>query len=61
MRIKTNRVLAGIMATVMSASLFPSMSIQAAQSNEYVDPADVWMSANGRTNELDMNRRKRLQ
>lgn len=27
----------------------------AAQSNEYTDPADVWMTANGRTNELDIN------
>ena len=27
----------------------------AAQHNEYTDPADVWMSAAGRTNELDMN------
>ena len=27
----------------------------AAQDNEYVDPADSWLSANGRTNELDMN------
>jgi len=27
----------------------------AAQHNEYTDPADVWMSANGRTNEFDMN------
>ena len=27
----------------------------AAQDNEYVDPADSWLTANGRTNELDMN------
>ena len=27
----------------------------AAQDNEYVDPADSWVVANGRTNELDMN------
>ena len=27
----------------------------AAQSNEYVDPADNWLSSNNRTNELDVN------
>lgn len=27
----------------------------AAQDNEYVDPADNWLTANGRTNEFDMN------
>ena len=27
----------------------------AAQDNEYVDPADSWLTANGRTNELDFN------
>ncbi|MCR4693533.1 MAG: S-layer homology domain-containing protein [Firmicutes bacterium] len=32
-----------------------SHNVLAAQSNEYVDPADVWMSAAGRTNEFDMN------
>ena len=35
-------------------SLIPSVSF-AAQSNEYVDPADVWIEANGRTSEFDIN------
>lgn len=48
------RILSGIMAAGMTMSLIPSIT-NAAQSNEYVDPADVWMEANGRTNELDVN------
>lgn len=31
------------------------MSIFAAQTSDYVDPADHWLKANGRTNELDVN------
>ena len=37
----------------MLVTLTPS--VFAAQSNEYVDPADSWLSANNRTNELDVN------
>ena len=32
-----------------------SSNIFAAQVNEYVDPAEVWLSSNNRTNELDVN------
>jgi hypothetical protein len=53
-RNKIKRILAGIMAASMAFSLVPTLSY-AAQSNEYVDPADVWIEANGRTNELDVN------
>lgn len=53
-RSKIKRILAGIMAASMAISLVPTLSY-AAQSNEYVDPADVWIEANGRTNELDIN------
>lgn len=55
MRNRIKKVMSGVMAFAVSASLIPTFSVKAAQSNEYVDPADVWMSANGRTNELDMN------
>ena len=48
------RFFAGIMAANMVLGLFPTLSF-AAQSNEYVDPADVWVEANGRTNEFDIN------
>ena len=48
------RLFAGIMAANMVLGLFPTLSF-AAQSNDYVDPADVWVEANGRTNELDVN------
>ena len=47
-----------IIASVLSASmLFSAVPIisYAAQSNEYVDPATTWLSANGRTNEFDAN------
>ena len=53
-RNKIKRILAGIMAASVAISLVPTLSY-AAQSNEYVDPADVWIEANGRTNELDIN------
>ena len=50
----TKRILSGIMSASMAISLIPSVTY-AAQSNEYVDPADVWIESNGRTNELDIN------
>ncbi len=48
------RILSSVMAAGMALSLIPSVSF-AAQSNEYIDPADVWIEANGRTREFDMN------
>lgn len=42
-----------ILALAISLSLVPVTF--AAQSNEYVDPADNWLSSNNRTNELDVN------
>lgn len=51
---RVKRILSGVMAAGMAISLIPSVSF-AAQSNEYVDPADVWIESNGRTNELDVN------
>ncbi len=39
----------------MTLSVIPSITTYAAQSNEYVDPADVWIEANGRTSEFDIN------
>ena len=50
----TKRILSGVMAAGMAISLIPSVTY-AAQSNEYVAPADVWIESNGRTNELDIN------
>ena len=41
------------MSTLLSG--FTPITTYAAQVNEYVDPADIWVSANGRTNELDFN------
>ena len=56
MRIKNfaKSLIAGLMSATVLLSTFP-VGVQAAQVNEYVDPADIWVSANGRTNELDFN------
>ncbi|MCI8403350.1 MAG: hypothetical protein HFE49_00440 [Clostridia bacterium] len=51
---RLKRILSSVMAAGMAMSLIPSVSF-AAQSNEYVDPADVWIEANGRTSEFDIN------
>ncbi|MFQ9512742.1 MAG: S-layer homology domain-containing protein [Clostridia bacterium] len=51
---KLKKILSSVMAAGMVMSLIPSVSF-AAQSNEYVDPADVWIEANGRTSEFDIN------
>ena len=55
MKNKLKRILSGIMAAGMTLSLIPSITTYAAQSNEYIDPADVWIEANGRTSEFDIN------
>ena len=49
-----NRVLSGALAAITLLGTMPVVSY-AAQSNDYIDPADVWMEANGRTNEFDIN------
>ncbi len=46
-------VVSMLLVLAISLSLIPS--VFAAQSNEYVDPADSWLSSNNRTNELDVN------
>ena len=60
MRIKDK--LAKITATILTASILIGISpmstavtAYAAQSNDYVDPADSWLETNNRTNELDAN------
>lgn len=53
-RNKAKSVLSVLLALTMLLSAAPVITY-AAQSNEYVDPADNWLSSNGRTNELDMN------
>ena len=47
-------VISMLLAVIIVAGTLP-MSVLAAQSNEYVDPADNWISSNNRTNELDVN------
>ena len=51
---KFKSFLSVLLALTMLLSAFP-LATYAAQSNEYVDPADSWLSSNNRTNELDVN------
>ena len=51
---KFKSVLSAFLAICMLLSMAPVTTF-AAQSNEYVDPADSWLSSNNRTNELDVN------
>ena len=60
MKIKEN--LKKIVSAVLTASMLIGVSpmitpitTYAAQSNDYVDPADSWLETNNRTNELDAN------
>ncbi|UKI36711.1 MAG: hypothetical protein L6V93_23310 [Clostridiales bacterium] len=48
-------ILSAALAVSTLLSGFTPITTYAAQVNEYVDPADIWVSANGRTNELDFN------
>ena len=36
-------LISGMLAVVMTIGAIPSMSVFAAQVNEYIDPADVWI------------------
>ncbi len=55
MRKKKNfkSIVSMLLVVCMMATFIPN--VFAAQSNEYVDPADSWLSSNNRTNELDVN------
>lgn len=52
---KLKNILSAALAVSTLLSEFTPITTYAAQVNEYVDPADIWVSANGRTNELDFN------
>lgn len=53
-RNKVKHILSSVLSVVMLFGSMPAVTY-AAQVNEYVDPADIWVSANGKTNELDFN------
>ena len=53
-RNKTKSILSALLAAVFLLGSAPQVTF-AAQSSEYTDPADNWLKANGRTNELDAN------
>lgn len=44
-----------LLAVAMLMSILTPVGVFAAQSNEYIDPADRWLTSNNRTNELDVN------
>ena len=48
-------MVARFLTIIMLAGLIPSNFVFASQTSDYVDPADIWLTANGRTNELDVN------
>ena len=50
---KAKSIISIILTICMLSTFIPA--VYAAQSNEYVDPADSWLSSNNRTNELDVN------
>ncbi len=54
---KTNRKFKSIVSIILTICMMATFipNVFAAQSNEYVDPADSWLSSNNRTNELDVN------
>lgn len=47
------RIIAMLLALVMCVGMIPTAF--AGQQNSYHDPAEHWMTANNRTNELDVN------
>ena len=53
-KINLKSVISLLLSIAMIMSVVPVTTF-AAQSNEYVDPADNWLNSNGRTNELDVN------
>lgn len=54
---KTNQKFKSIVSLILTVCMMATFipAAFAAQSNEYVDPADNWLSSNNRTNELDVN------
>ncbi len=54
---KLKNIIASLMAVTMLIGTLPTISF-AAQINEYVDPADTWITSNGRSNELDFNAKR---
>ena len=51
---KLKNILSAALAVSTLLSAMPTITF-AAQSNDYVDPADSWLETNNRTNELDAN------
>ena len=51
---KIKSILSAVLAVSMLLTLMPTITF-ASQASDYVDPADIWLKANGRTNELDLN------
>lgn len=54
-KISFKSVISMLLVLVMILGLMPTINVFAVQSGEYIDPAENWLSSNGRTNELDIN------
>lgn len=54
MKTKLKSLLSVMLTFAMLLSAFPIVGY-AAQTSEYIDPAEHWLTSNGRTNELDIN------
>ena len=55
--LKNNRKFKSIVSLILTICMMATFipSVFAAQSNEYTDPAEIWLSSNNRTNEFDVN------
>lgn len=54
---KLKNILSAALAVSTLLSGFTPITTYAAQSNDYVDPADSWLETNNRTNELEAQMR----
>lgn len=54
-KISKKSIVSLLLICVMISSMLPGINVFAAQTSEYIDPAENWLTSNGRTNELDIN------
>lgn len=54
-RISKKSIISVLLVCVMAIGMLPTTGVFAAQTSEYIDPAENWLTSNGRTNELDIN------
>ena len=54
-KISRKSIVSLLLICVMISGMLPGINVFAAQTSEYIDPAENWLTSNGRTNELDIN------